>query len=377
MQTHYVVIGAFAIENNAKKFSGYVRSRFFQSEYEYNADRKLYYVYVVKTEIKREALVQVKILQADEEFYDSWIFTGQLGKSSQQKYASTPESTLKQIDPLPQPVETNIIDNVIISDVQPTPDSTKTEEPKKDSVINTVNAKRIVKGKLFKFDIRSPSGEPFTGEVHHVDLRRGKDIATYSSSDYTDVPKPTESNKPMTLVCGIFGYQEITKLVDYVTPSLNEEVTQDEENAWVVPFKLERLKKGDWSVMYGVSFYKDAVAMKPTSQEDINELVSMMKSNPAYKIKVHGHVNGRRDRGIVTLGEPKKYFELESRKKIMASAKELSKLRAEAVRDYLVENGIAKSRIEIYAWGWKNMLVPEGSPSSGLNDRIEIEILKD
>jgi outer membrane protein OmpA-like peptidoglycan-associated protein len=58
------------------------------------------------------------------------------------------------------------------------------------------------------------------------------------------------------------------------------------------------------------------------------------------------------------------------------SAKELSKQRAEAVRDYLVEHGIEKSRMEIMAWGGTNMLVGETSSSAKLNDRIEIEILE-
>jgi outer membrane protein OmpA-like peptidoglycan-associated protein len=59
------------------------------------------------------------------------------------------------------------------------------------------------------------------------------------------------------------------------------------------------------------------------------------------------------------------------------SAKELSKQRAEAVRDYLVEHGIDKSRMEIMAWGGLNMMVGENSASAKLNDRIEIEILED
>src|SRR5688572_10619530 len=181
----------------------------------------------------------------------------------------------------------------------------------------------------------------------------------------------------MTLVCGICGYKEITQLVDYENPSLTESAPQDHENAWVIPFKLDRLKKGDVSVMYDVSFYKDAVIMLPRSQEELDELVSMMSSNPNYQIKVHGHTNGNNKRKIIALGKDRNYFDMKGSDQKNGSAKELSKQRAEAVRDYLVEHGIEKSRMEIMAWGGTNMLAGETSASAKLNDRIEIEILED
>jgi outer membrane protein OmpA-like peptidoglycan-associated protein len=71
------------------------------------------------------------------------------------------------------------------------------------------------------------------------------------------------------------------------------------------------------------------------------------------------------------------YFEMKGTDQQNGTAKELSKQRAEAVRDYLVEHGIEKSRMEIMAWGGLNMMVNETSASAKLNDRIEIEIMED
>lgn len=59
------------------------------------------------------------------------------------------------------------------------------------------------------------------------------------------------------------------------------------------------------------------------------------------------------------------------------SSKELSRVRAETIRNYLIDNGVDKNRMEIFAWGGTNMLVSETSTSARLNDRIEIEILQD
>lgn len=369
---YYVVIGAFAKESNAKKFSGFSRSRFFQSTYELNTARNLFYVYVIKTGNKKEAFDQVRILQKEEAFRDSWVFRGALGTSipvaiTKPEPESQQTPILAETEPIPTDTATAPILDVKTESVDSTATETLPAEPEKP--------KRIVKGKLFKFDIQTPTGEPYAGNIHHVDLLRGRDIASYSSSDYSDVPKPAE--EPMTLVCGIFGYKEITQLVDYTTPTQTEGITQDAEGAWVVPFKLERLKKGDVSVMYDVSFYKDAVIMLPRSQEELDELVNLMNSNLNYTIKVHGHTNGNNKRKIIALGKNRNYFEMQGSDQQNGTAKELSKQRAEAVRDYLVEHGIEKSRMEIMAWGGLNMLVGENSSGAKLNDRIEIEILED
>ena len=371
---YYVVIGAFAKESNAKKFSGFVRSRFFKATYELNSNRNLYYVYAIKTNSKKEAFDQVRLLQKEAAFRDSWVFKGSLGSlqppvAAEQNppVVTNPEPPT---NPQPEPTPSEVIPPVSETKTDTTAVLTEAVTPALET-----KAKRVVKGKLFKFAILTPDGAAYAGNVHHVDLQRGRDLATYSSTDYSDVPKPAE--EPMTLVCGIFGYKEITQMVDYGNPSLTEGATQDEESAWIIPFKLERLKKGDVSVMYDVSFYKDAVIMLPRSQEELDELVNLMNANPAYKIKIHGHCNGNNKRKIIALGKSKSYFDMKGADEQNGSAKELSEKRAEAVRDYLVEHGIAQNRMEIFSWGGTNMLVAETSASAKLNDRIEIEILED
>lgn len=367
-QQYYVVVGAFAKESNAKKFSGYVRSRFFQATYELNENRNLFYVYVIKTGNKKEAFDQVRILQKEEAFKDAWVFKGNLGSTITPVVETKPEPV--EVKPEVVPVDTTTVKEIAPIVVPVVEEQKPVVEPVKEPEM-------VVKGKLFKFVIKSPSGEALAGNVHHVDLLKGRDLATYKGNDYSDVPKPSEQKEPMTLVCGLFGYKEVTQLVDYNDPSIAQGAVQDEKGAWTIPFVLERLKKGDVSVMYDVSFYKDAVIMLPRSQEELDELVTMMQTNPAYKIKVHGHCNGNNKRKIIALGKTRNYFDMKGSDQQNGSAKELSKQRAEAVRDYLVEHGIDKSRMEIMAWGGLNMMVGENSASAKLNDRIEIEILED
>lgn len=378
-QQYYVVIGAFAKESNAKKFSGFARSRFFQATYELNPVRNLFYVYVIKTGTKKEAVDQVLILQKEESFSDSWVFSGSLGNNPSEVIPANLPVKTEPEKVIPVVTKTEITDSVAVP-AEITADTARVEiTEEKEPEVQPVNetAPRKAKGKFFKFIILTPSGEAFAGKVHHVDLKQGRDIASYTSNEYSDVLRPTNREEPMTIICGIFGYKEVTQLVDYTNPSLTTGAAQDANGVWTIPFTLERLKKGDVSVMYDVSFYKDAVVMLPRSQEELDELVNMMTSNPNYKIKIHGHANGTAKRKIIALGKPKNYFDIKGSKQKNGTSKELSKERAVAVQDYLIEHGISKNRMEIMAWGGTNMLVSETSPSAKLNDRIEIEILED
>lgn len=387
---YYVVIGAFAKENNAKKFSGYARSRFFQASYEMNNRWKLNYVYVTKTTVKKEAYDQVRILQKEKEFSDSWVYYGILGNPAAVQIPVTKVE--------PKPLDTEPVKQDSSVQVVDTPES-KSDSLQSDSTsavltylvnskdttvapVSEVNAAALpptkkAKGKYFKFNITTPDGQPLKGKVHLVDFKLGRDLASYNSYEYNDILRPSNREEPMTLVCGIFGYQEIIQLVEYTDPKRTPDVVLDEHETWNIPFKLERLKKGDVSVMYNVSFYKDAVIMTPRSKEELDELVNMMKSNPKYQIKIHGHTNGTSKRKIIGLGETRNYFDVKGSSEKTGSSRELSEDRASAVRDYLVEHGIEKSRMDLMAWGGSNMLVKETSPSARLNDRIEIEIMKD
>jgi outer membrane protein OmpA-like peptidoglycan-associated protein len=230
--------------------------------------------------------------------------------------------------------------------------------------------------KMFKFTISDHRNQNIEGKIHFVDFDREKDLAVYATSANTTIINPGK-NPDMALVCGIFGYKLNEKYIDYANPSSMEGAFQDENGAWVIPYKLERLEKGDVSVMYNVAFYRDAVVMLPPSQADLDELVAMMKENPQYEITVHGHCNGRNDRKIIARDYGNSFFDIGNSKPVYGSAKKLSSLRANAVKEYLIRNEIAEDRIKTYAWGGSYMLADPSGPSAKLNDRIEIEIRKD
>lgn len=377
-QNHYVVVGVFAVESNAQKFTGYVRSQRFNAGYGLYKKQKLYYVYVMKTADRNAAQVEMRGLHKETEFKDSWVFSGIL-EGGEDLPLETEPPVVEETTP--------VVEEPPVTPPVPTPDTTATAntptvataEPT-DSVGEEVPAAppAVIKGKLFKFTIQTDDGKPVKGEIHNVDFRRGRDLGIYKTNQYIDITRPSTRNNPLSLVCGIFGYKEIVKMLDYDNPAFMEsKAFQDGNGAWVIPYQLERMKKGDVSVMYHVSFYKDAVVMLPPSKSEMDELVNMMTDNPEYKITIHGHCNGSNSRKIIALGPSKNYFSTQGSSEITGNAKELSKLRAQAVQNYLIDHGIDKSRTQIYAWGSQNMLAPETGPSAKLNDRIEIEITAD
>lgn len=339
-QHYYVVVGAFASDENASEFKSVLPGQVPDSSKIVSEQQNLLHLYVLKASDRETAIS--KTLQLKKE-----IEAGNVPIASSGELSTAPE---------------NLTASASAS----------------ESSAAAGNIPSRPAGKYFKFTIQTPEGKSLPGQVHHVDFEKGRELASYNTNTFVDLLRPGQSSEPMAVVFGKFGYKEIHKYIDYSNPSAtDEEAYVDPQGAWVIPYKLERLEKGDVSIMYNVSFYKDAAIMKKLSQTDLDELVKMMHSNPYYEITIHAHCNGKNKREIIALGTDKNYFDAAGSVKLSGSARELTTLRAEAIRTYLVEHGIDGSRAKIFSWGGSEMLVKADSPNATLNDRIEIEITRD
>lgn len=351
-KNHYLVIGAFSTENEGiREFTSHLPTNQFDTSYTIQSDDKTLHLYIMKTSSEEVALAK------GERLHDAM---------------------------------TNSATNTMLPSTQRLDIETKTsmDEPAYETLTATASNKSSdelaagggiplkPKGKYFKFTIASQNGTVLPGEVHEVNFAEGKHLASYNSDLYIDMMKPGPA-EPMTVVCGVFGYKEIDKFIDFANPADTEGAYQDEHGAWIIPYKLERLEKGDVSVMYNVGYYPDAVAMVPSSRKDLDELVNMMNENPDYVVKIHAHCNGKSSREAMLLNADGNYFETTGAIQAKVSAKQLTNLRAEAIESYLTQKGISADRIKTYGWGGSEMLVKENDPNARLNDRIEIEILKD
>jgi outer membrane protein OmpA-like peptidoglycan-associated protein len=357
-QQYYVVIGAFATEGEASEFKGYLPIQSVDTSYTVREKADLLQLYVLKTSDKAVAIEK----------------TNQLKKEIESLKTSGDSSTVH-----PQ-ISVSGADLVITqpSDILQN-ETTRASGAGSDVMANAGSVPLKPKGKFFKFVIETPEGNAVPGQLHHVDYAKGKEVATYNSNTFVDLLQPAgNSASPMAVVCGMFGYKEIEKYIDYRNPSLSDEQAYvDSHGTWVIPYVLEPVEKGDVSVMYNVSFYKDAVVMRGQSKVDLDQLVNMMRTNPYYEITIHAHCNGKNKREAIALGPNRNYFDVTGSTTVNVTAKALTTLRAEAIRSYLADQGIDPARAKIFSWGGSDMLVKETSPESNLNDRIEIEITRD
>lgn len=227
----------------------------------------------------------------------------------------------------------------------------------------------------FKFDLFNTMNlNKVKGEVDLVNESSRK-ISSYPSNEVVKVLKADASGN-IILACEVLGYRKLLFKLNYDNPFLTEGVIKGENDEAIVPFGLVRLQKGDIAVMYNVYFFKDAAIMRPESRYEINNLLSMMNENSAYKIMIHGHTNGNAAGKIITMGETRNFFTLTNTQEGRGSAKKLSEKRAEVIREYLMDQGIEEGRMEIKAWGGKRPLYDKNHSLAQSNVRVEIEIIE-
>ncbi|HEY5918730.1 MAG TPA: OmpA family protein [Chryseolinea sp.] len=382
---NYVVIGAFSKQTNAIRFTDHAQKDLkLDAKFEMNVRRNLYYVYVLSTEDLAAAVQEARRLRTESEFTDTWVYRGSFDGSGPEPVVIVPTETkpeevkteeAKTPETSPAEAEQNAAAVVAATEVPKTVDSTATEVP-----VETSAAPDDTKeGTKFLFKIsRATDLKRVRGDVDVIDVDRSRKMGTYKGNLSVKVSSPQNKSGKMTLVCDVFGYRKVQREINYNDPEVDTDIIRDATGSVVVPFDLERLKKGDIAVMYNVYFFKDAAVMRPESRYEVNSLLEMLNENTNYRITIHGHTNGNAAGKIISMNkDTQNFFSLTDTNEGFGSAKELSEQRAEIIRDYLVNNGVATSRMEIKAWGGKKPIHDKMSQRAQENVRVEIEILQD
>jgi len=386
--SNYVVIGAFSIPKNAIEFTNIAKQKNLAAEFSINPIRKLFYVYVLATPNQEIAIEEAKKLRKDPAFSDTWVFSGVLGEDEIHTGADTnpvTRETINIVKPTDGPASTQTPATTIASTINTPTDGTTTAntQPVPSSVPET-SAPAVVEeiepgSKKFLFKIiTSKDQKEIQGDVDVMDLDKTKPrkVASYRGNEAVNV-KPANQSGNVSFVCEVFGYRKIQTILNFNQPEATEGITI-EENKAVVPFELVRLKKGDYAVMYNVYFYKDAGIMRPESKYEVNSLLEMLKENPKYKIRIHGHTNGNAAGKVISMGDSKNFFGINADvKEGFGSAKKLSEERAKVIQSYLVSQGIDIHRMQVKAWGGKRGIYEVDHNLAQANVRVEIEILED
>lgn len=409
---NYVVIGAFAIHKNAINFTTHASHLKLSAKFELNPGRHLYYVYVLSTEDREQAIREANKLRSETEFTDTWVYSGTMGNLlsagettrgvdinpvTQNKMENVPSEAKGQrlssdvgskpslTAGLSNPVSsteknsgsTGPSDPVLASNVSSGMSSSSPFQTEKENVVSASPDKsEEIQGKNFVFTIsRSIDNVPLEGDVDIIDAEKSRKLGTYKGNAPVRVASPGTRSGNVSLVCEVFGYRKVQKEISYTDPE-GEGITE-EDGRVKVPFELVRLQKGDIAVMYNVYFFKDAGVMRPESRYEVNSLLEMLKENPNYKIKIHGHTNGGSHGKIISIGDSKNFFSLTDTREGFGSAKKLSEERARVIHEYLTANGIDARRTHVKAWGGKRPIHDKHSTRASENVRVEIEILED
>lgn len=374
-KANYVVIGAFAIEKNATEFVEDAKKASFKAVSEINVSRNLFYVYILQTANRKAAFDLANSIRTTTPFSDTWVYTGILGRESTgEDFNPITEKNLeviKTVDNSDKAVAGTAIVPEVLNESLPVMAVVTAEDKSSVKVDPLAEGSRNF---IFKI-VRDDDQQELQGDIDVIDLDKTKKATSYKGNQNVAVA-PVNKSGNISLLCEIFGYRKVQKEINFNQPQESEGIEMNGDQA-VIKFELTRLKKGDIAVMYNVYFYKDAGIMRPESRYEVNSLVDMMKDNPKYKIKIHGHTNGSAAGKVISLGESKDYFSLNDSKEGYGSAKKLSQERAEVMRDFMVTEGIDAKRMQIKAWGGKRPIHDKMSAHAQSNVRVEVEILED
>lgn len=154
------------------------------------------------------------------------------------------------------------------------------------------------------------------------------------------------------------------------------EKTKEEKIKEAVDNKTMTLKKGETETLNYIYFFRDAAVLRPESKYEVDHLVKILKENPTEKIRIHGHTNGNDKGKIIRMKKGStNFFSLDNTEEDFGSAVKLSELRATAIMDYLIANGIENKRMSIKAWGGKKAIYEVDDEKAEANVRVEIEVL--
>jgi len=192
------------------------------------------------------------------------------------------------------------------------------------------------------------SGKPIEAQLELVDNATGdvvKNASSYPGTGKYTVTLPPGKNYALTAGAqDYFFHSENFVIAD---TSIHEVIHKDIE--------LQPMGIGAKIVLNNVFFDSGKSQLRSESFAELNRLVNIIKQYPNLKVEISGHTDSRGS---------------------LAFNKRLSQQRAQAVVDYLVENGVNLAQIEAKGYG-PSQPRADNSTAEGrqLNRRVEAKIL--
>ncbi|MBX2962396.1 MAG: OmpA family protein [Cyclobacteriaceae bacterium] len=374
---YYVTVAAYAKtrEDLAVKFTDNLKKKGLEANYGFNTRKNLYFVYLSYFTELKPSLIEMQKVREKGEFTDAWVrvVSGDIG-TVKSTSATTPE--------VQEPVKQQSADAA----VKPERDTNNVEEEEQEEEeiadnppIEQHDPMTLGNTEVFLSLYNATNNRVVDGQVQVIDTERNKLLTQVKGNEYLILPDPKSKSGQLTLIGEVFGYRKLQYEINYPLP-LADTVKPYVElmgTTLAVKFDMVRYHKGDIATLYNVYYYNDAAVMLPESKYELTSLVDMMKENPNYKIRLHGHTNGNYHGKILALGPEKNFFSMDGVVQRTGSSKELAYQRAETIKEFLTVNGIATDRIDIKSWGGKRPIYDKHSANAKKNVRVEVEILQE
>jgi outer membrane protein OmpA-like peptidoglycan-associated protein len=141
-----------------------------------------------------------------------------------------------------------------------------------------------------------------------------------------------------------------------VNQSVRIEGASTEAKSLSKTIEMQKLVVGVSSVLRNIYFDFDKATFQNESYNELNKLERMLKQNEALSVEISGHTDN--------IGG--KAYNLQ-----------LSKRRAEAVKDFLTSKGIDARRVTAVGYGEANPLASNDDETDGreINRRVEMKVL--
>lgn len=204
--------------------------------------------------------------------------------------------------------------------------------------------------------VNAVTKEAIVAKISYQSLPYGSKVGMLSGSNYKFAMYDKEK---YSIIVEASGFVAAKYMLDPASANDQRIVQQDIElGAPVAAIKVAETAHtaGKEMTLQNLIFAQGKAKIEPASYPELNVVVKMLKDNPGMIIQLEGHTDFK--------GDPKENMKL-------------SQERVEAVKSYLLSNGVAKNKLKTKAFGGTMPLSREDTEEAHkMNRRVVARILK-
>lgn len=184
-------------------------------------------------------------------------------------------------------------------------------------------------------------------KLDFIDVDQSKVVATTIANDSGAYRAVLPEGKAYGIQIVATDYLMYLDVVDITGKPQGQEIPQD--------FALEKIEVGAKVVLENIFFESGKATLKPESYQQLDQVVTFLQNNKSIRLEISGHTDNTGS---------------------LKTNTKLSQSRAESVVAYLVEKGVAASRLDAKGYAFSQPIASNDTPEGrAKNRRVEFKIL--